>query len=225
MKLNSAILRFVLALLAIIGIGFLLLRPLHHLFTNLDELRIFVLQFHILAPIILVVLIALSVIVVPVPGQLVGAASGFLYGTLLGTIYSMAGLMLGSAAVFLLARRFGRPFVEFVVDKRTLNTYDEKISSPKGLYALFLIFLLPLLPDDAVCYIAGLTKIRFKTFMIVSALGRLPGFIVLNMFGAGVASENGIVPYVMVGVAMVVSLFIYFFREPMRCLIGKCMRQ
>jgi uncharacterized membrane protein YdjX (TVP38/TMEM64 family) len=222
MRRNNAIVKFVAAILVVIGVSIFLIRPLHFLFSNLDELRLFVHQFHVLAPISLVVLIALSVIVVPIPGQVVGMASGYLYGTWLGTLYSMAGLIFGSAIVFVLARRYGRPFVELVVSKGTLDRYDKKISSPGGLYALFMIFLLPMLPDDAVCYIAGLTKIRFRTFLIVMALGRLPGFIVLNMVGAGVAHEHSIISYIVLGVSVAASLLIYLFREQLKCLFSKC---
>ena len=55
---------------------------------------------------------------------------------------------------------------------------------------LFLLYLLPATPDDAICFIAGLSRIRFRVFMVVVILGRLPGFIILSMLGDGIAHHG-----------------------------------
>jgi len=66
----------------------------------------------------------------------------------------LVGLIIGSFITFYLARKLGRPFVEKIVDKKTLNKFDKKIRK-KGLFILFLIYILPGLPDDIIGYIAG----------------------------------------------------------------------
>ena len=54
----------------------------------------------------------------------------------------------------------------------------------------FAIFLLPVLPDDVVCYIAGLSKIPIRTLMLISLVGRLPGYLVAAFVNAGLAESN-----------------------------------
>jgi len=69
-----------------------------------------------LAPLAFVTLQTAQVVLAPIPGQLLGGVGGYLFGTLRGTAYSMAGVLLGSALVFAIARWYGRPYVERVVD-------------------------------------------------------------------------------------------------------------
>jgi uncharacterized membrane protein YdjX (TVP38/TMEM64 family) len=47
---------------------------------------------------------------------------------------------------------------------------------------LWLVFLLPLLPDDAVCALAGLSSISFRRFMVIATVGRIPA-IAMGVFG------------------------------------------
>ena len=47
-----------------------------------------------------------------------------------------------------------------------------------------MIFLLPALPDDAVCFIAGLTRLPLWRLLLVGLAGRLPGMAVLAYVGA-----------------------------------------
>lgn len=180
--------------------------------NNPDQVRDFVASFGVLGPLVLILMQILQVLVAPVPGQVAGFVSGYIYGIFFGTIYTMIGTMLGSFIAITLARKFGRPFVEKVVERHTLKKFD-KIAQNKGIFALFLIWLLPALPDDAVCYISGLTKIRIRTLMIIIFLGRLPGFIVLNMVGNGVAIANATFSFVIFGVLMVLSFIIFKTRH------------
>tara|TARA_Y100000310_G_scaffold6967_2_gene7730 strand:+ start:120 stop:833 length:714 start_codon:yes stop_codon:yes gene_type:complete len=209
---NKKTIKFVVLLVIIIFLTILFWKPLIAIFSNVDKFKEFVLSFGILSPLIFILLVVTQVLLAPVPGQAAGFASGYIFGTLMGTIYSMIGLVIGSFIAFILARRYGRPFVEKVVDKKTLQKFD-KICLNNGLFTLFLIYLLPALPDDAICYIAGLTKIRIRKLVLISAIGRFPGFLVLNLVGDGVASYNTQFSLILFGILMVVSLFIYLYRN------------
>jgi len=187
-------------------------KPLMTLFSSPEQVKNFVSSFGIWAPIIFIFLVMLQVLLAPIPGQVAGLAGGYIFGTALGTLYSMIGLVLGSFIVFLLSRKLGRPFIEKVVDKKTLSKFD-KIITEKGLFPLFLIYLLPALPDDAVSYIAGLTKFKIGTLMVISAVGRLPGFLVLSLVGAGISSSNSYFSISIFAVMVVVSVIIFLKRE------------
>jgi uncharacterized membrane protein YdjX (TVP38/TMEM64 family) len=49
---------------------------------------------------------------------------------------------------------------------------------------VFLVFLLPFLPDDAVCFVAGLTTLPLLELIVLALVGRLPGVFVANWIGA-----------------------------------------
>jgi hypothetical protein len=112
-------------------------------------LRTFVLGFGSLAPVVFVLLQATQVVVAPVPGQLVGLVGGYLFGPIRGTAFSLLGVALGSTVVFVLSRRYGRPYVERMIVPETVAEFDEFVESA-GLPGLFLVFLIPGLPDERV---------------------------------------------------------------------------
>ena len=212
MKKNHTILNFIAIFIILIIGGIYFYDNFLALLANRDELKSFLLQFKFLAPIVLIIFIALQVLFAPIPGQAAGLTSGFLYGPILGTIYSIMGLMIGSYLAFFLSRKFGRPFVEKFVSPNTLKKFDH-FSKENGLIALFLIYLLPALPDDAICYIAGLTKIRIRVLMIISTIGRLPGFIVLNIIGSGLASQTSKNSLIIFVIFMIISIILFLYKN------------
>ena len=218
------------ALIALAAILFLTLIILyfsahfHAFFNDVNKFKNFVLSYGPWAPVVLILLQILQVIIAPIPGQIAGFASGYIFGTIKGTIYTMIGTVIGSFIVFVLARKLGRPFVEKVIDKNTLKKFD-CISEEKGVYALFLIYLLPAFPDDAVSFMAGLTKIPIKRLMLITFLGRLPGLLILNMLGSGVANSNIKFSVILFSILMVVSFFVYIYKEELEGLFMKTIKR
>lgn len=212
MNKNKAIIQFIAFILVLAAVSIIFFKPLVSLFSNADNLKNFILQFGSVSIILFILLAACQVLIAPIPGQAMGFAGGYIFGAFQGFLYSMMGLIIGSYFAFRLSRKFGRPFVEKIVDKRTLNKFDN-ISGKRGPFILFLIYLLPFLPDDAVCYIAGLTKIKITHLVIISAIGRFPGFMVLSIVGAGFASDNSVFSMILLASLMIISFLIYLFRN------------
>lgn len=138
-------------------------------------------------PVVFVAVQALQVVVAPVPGNVVGIASGYLFGTLAGTAYSLLGIAIGTYVVVRLSRRFGRRYVERAVDPGLIAQFDD-LAGERGLAALFAVFLLPVFPDDVICFVAGLTDLEVREIVAVSVLGRLPSLLLLNAVGARLAT-------------------------------------
>lgn len=151
-------------------------------FLDPEAIRIFLERTGPWAPVIFILLQAAQVVLAPIPMQVVGLAGGYLFGTFWGTVYSIIGLAIGSAVAIGLSRLFGRKLVERFVEPETLEKFDH-LAEKGGLLVFFLIFLLPALPDDAICFIAGLTSLRLSSLIIVAVLGRLPGLLYLTLVG------------------------------------------
>jgi uncharacterized membrane protein YdjX (TVP38/TMEM64 family) len=140
-------------------------------------------------PLIFIAIQIIQVVIAPVPGQVAGLLGGYLFGTWLGLLYSLIGATLGFTFVFLLARRFGRPLIERFFDAKHISRFDFMINK-NGPFALFLVFLLPVFPDDLICYLAGLTRIPIRQLVVISLAGRLPGYLLLSMTGNGWSLDN-----------------------------------
>jgi uncharacterized membrane protein YdjX (TVP38/TMEM64 family) len=154
---------------------------------------------------------ALQVIIAPIPGQLAGLVGGYLFGFWYGLLLTMTGLALGSLVAISLGRWLGKLVVRKFVPARFIAKFDALINRG-GLWNFFFIFLLPVFPDDAACLLAGLTQLRVWKLVGVCLAGRLPGMAVLTYVGSG-AGAGSTTAYVVFGVAMVLSLFVWLYSE------------
>lgn len=124
-------------------------------------------------PVVFFLAQAVQVIVVPIPGTLFPPVGALAFGPWLALGLSLAGMALGSAVVFLVARRWGRPLAVRLVGEDRISRYENLMTARGGLL-IWLVFLLPLLPDDAICVLAGISGIAFPRFMVIATVGRLP---------------------------------------------------
>ena len=167
------------------------------------------------APLVTITLHILQVVTAPIPGTAIDAVNGLLFGPWLGTLYSMVGLLIGSAIVMLLTRKFGRPLMERFVDQTSIERIDRLVQR-KGSLVIFLIFLLPFLPDDAVCFLAGLTPIPILELMLLALIGRLPGVFVANLIGSRAQSFDLWQWIVFVVLFALLAGFVWWFRVEIR---------
>lgn len=158
-------------------------------------------------PVVSVLLSAAQVLVAPIPGQAVGLANGYLYGPYLGLALSMIGMGIGSALAMGLSRWLGRPIVEHFVDAATLDRLD-RLTAHRGASFFFLIFLVPFLPDDAACFVVGLSSLPIGRMLVLALLGRAPGTFVACFLGAH--AESLPMPAVVAIFAVVLLLGIGF---------------
>ena len=128
------------------------------------------------APLVFIGLYIAQAIVAPIPGQALNFAAGYLFGLIPGILYSWLGLILGTIAALLLARYAGRPLVRRLVNPEALEKMD-RLAASRGLGFFFLVFLLPGLPDDIACFVAGLTPLPILALVAASAIGRLPSVV------------------------------------------------
>jgi len=124
---------------------------------------------------------AAQVLLMPIPPA-TAVVAGILYGPWLGTLYSFIGVTIGNTTAILLARRYGRPFVEFLLSDAAMDRFDA-YTDKTGYIPFIVIFLLPGFPDDILCFIAGLTNLDWKRLAFIGSVGRLPGIILLTTTG------------------------------------------
>lgn len=126
----------------------------------------------------------IQVVVFMIPGEITQVAAGYVFGALAGFVYSVIGIMLGSAFAYGFGRLVGRPLLSKVLGEATMTRLDHTMASPKARTALFLLFLLPGAPKDAMSYGAGATNFRLGEFVLISGLARMPAMLFSTVFGA-----------------------------------------
>lgn len=210
-----------LAVLSVVlVVGYLLARRYLPFLRTPEAFRAWLLSFGPWAPVVFVLVQAAQVLVAPVPGQVVGVASGYVFGVWAGTLYSMTGTVLGTTLAFAIARRYGRTYVERMLSGGTVARFDD-IVAEDGRLALFLLFLIPGPPDDAICFLAGVTAIPLWQLVAIALVGRLPSVFLLNLAGAQLASEElATAAAILLGAAVATVVF-YWKRERVLSIVDR----
>lgn len=141
-------------------------------FTSPETLQTFLQSTGIWAPLAFVAIQILQVVFPIVPGGLTCVAGVLMFGPVWGFVYNYTGICIGSGINFLLAKKYGRPFVERSVSEKVWGKYIKWLDSPKfDLYFALAIFF-PVAPDDFLCLLAGLTPMKFRRFTAIILLGK-----------------------------------------------------
>ena len=154
----------------------------------------------------------MQVIIAPIPGEVTGILGGYLFGQWVGLFYSTIGLTVGSVAAFGIGRWLGARYVQKLVSPDIWQKMGFIVEA-EGTILCFIIFLIPGLPKDMVCYLFGLSPMPFWVFTLASTLGRLPGTWVLSAQGAHTAAGDYLSAILLTAVVVAVALPLYYSRQ------------
>ena len=142
-------------------------------FNSVETLQEYIKQFGLLGPIILTAIQAMQVVIPILPGFLGCVVGSISFGWLVGFLCNYIGISLGSIIAFLLARKYGIKIVKAMFTEKRYEKYSKWAGSSKSYVALlFIAMLLPLFPDDFLCYFSGLTDMDTKKFVKIILLGK-----------------------------------------------------
>ena len=124
-------------------------------------------DYPLFAPLIFIILRALSVVLSPIPGILIDMPGMLAFGWLPGFLYAEMGIMLGSMIAFLIARRFREPLIRRFVRLQIIRDWESKLSEKQKFWTLVAIRITSIPVFDYINYAAGLTTIRPVTFFFL----------------------------------------------------------
>jgi len=207
-KIKVGVRKFFLLIgfILLIGLTLYYWRDYFVIITHKDKLESWVNSFGIWRYIVFIFIQIIQVVIFVIPGEVVHAAGGYLFGGILGSLLSVIGITLGSLACFAVARIIGQPVVEVFMHKKDIDDLKRKINNRRLSISLFLIFIIPGLPGkDAFSYIAGLTPMKFFDFFIVTLIARSPWIIAASFWGSSLEKGN----YEAVIIISVVSVAVF----------------
>jgi uncharacterized membrane protein YdjX (TVP38/TMEM64 family) len=120
------------------------------------------------APLIVIGVRLLTMIIAPLPGLPLSLASMAVLPWQQAFLYNLIGVEIGSAAAFLIARRFREPIVSRLAPLQSLNEWHARISGRMQFGAFLFVRLLSASAFDFASYAAGLTRLPFSTFLLAS---------------------------------------------------------
>lgn len=143
------------------------------IFSSMEALQDYMAGFGFWAPLIFVAVQAVQVVIPILPGAIGCVAGVLVFGPVAGFFYNYIGICIGSVGAFLLSRRYGREFVRRIVSDKTYEKYAGWLEKKDRFDKMFAVaILLPVAPDDLLCYLAGLTRMKVSKFVGIILLGK-----------------------------------------------------
>lgn len=191
--MKSKLIKFTIVICVLVAI-YLILR--HYGVTqnikleNAHKIKDWVSGFGITAPIVYICLYIVATLFF-LPGLPVTVIAGIAFGPVFGVVYVWIGATLGVSFAFLASRYVARDIVEgWVSGNNLFKKIDEKVEQ-EGWRILMFTRLVPIFPFNLQNYAYGLTKIKFLTYVLVSAIFMLPGTIAYVQIGGAIVSGEG----------------------------------
>ncbi len=132
-------------------------------------------------PVVYMAVLALTVVVSPVPGAPLAVAAGIVWGMLMAGIYSVVGGFLGSLIAYFIGRTLGCSVVRVLTGK-TISVVEQRGDRYLG-WLIFFSRLFPVLPFDGVSYGAGIVKLSVRVYAAATLVGMIPSTFLLSYAG------------------------------------------
>lgn len=155
------------------------------------------------APTAYMVILALAVVVSPIPSVPLDIAAGLAFGLFWGVIYTLIGAEVGGLVAFGLARWLGRPWLARRLPAGAMARIDE-LAERLGGRALLVMRLLPVFNFDWVSYAAGLTTISTRVFAVATFVGMIPPVIAIVAVGATLPNRPALSATIFGGLVLMV---------------------
>ena len=190
-----------------------------YLFKDPNAIKDLILSYGGNSVLIFLALQVLQVVVFFIPGEIFQVAGGYIFGAYYGFSLCIVGSIIGGIVNFYIARMLGRPFIEKIISEKDgwlLNKLTQFNESPEYEYKLkkliFIFYLIPGIPKDILGYICGVTKIKFKDYIIISNLAKLPALFVSTFFGHNIGQKN-IIMLIGIGVLVLIIFGICMWKS------------
>ena len=120
------------------------------------------------------------------PVAVLALAGGLLFGLVWGSLYTFLGAILNCTLMFLLARYAGREKVERLMARKLSPVWQsrlQRLNSSGGFLLLIVLRLIPAVPYNLINYAFGLTAMSYRTYILASAIGIIPGTLAFINIG------------------------------------------
>ena len=162
------------------------------IFTSSSAFSTYIISLGIIAPIAFILIQGIQVVIPILPGAIGCIAGVIAFGPVFGLIYSYIGICIGSIGAFLISQRYGMPVVRKFINPKKLDKYMNWLDKGNKFEKLFAIaILLPIAPDDLLCFLAGLTKMKLRNFSVIILLCKPPAIAIYSLTLAGMISLTG----------------------------------
>ncbi|MBR3972564.1 MAG: TVP38/TMEM64 family protein [Oscillospiraceae bacterium] len=119
------------------------------------------------------------------PVAVLALTGGLLFGLWKGAVYTFIGAVLNCSLMFWMSRHIGRKQIESLIQRKLSPQWQNrlmKLSGRNGFLFLIILRLIPAMPYNLINYAFGLTGMPWRTYILASSIGIIPGtFAFINI--------------------------------------------
>jgi uncharacterized membrane protein YdjX (TVP38/TMEM64 family) len=141
--------------------------------ATLEAIRTYVRSWGALAPIVYVAAVTVEVLIAPIPGLLLYAPAGAIFGGFVGGTLSLVGNTLGASIACFLARTLGATWLAQHLQSPRFAAIRDQLAR-RATWVVFILRLNPLTSSDFVSYAAGLAGVPSRRVAVGTFFGMLP---------------------------------------------------
>lgn len=154
-----------------------------------DDFEAWMLDLGAWGPIAYMAFLAISMVFAPIPTTPAPVAAAAAWGALEGGLYTVIAGAIGASLCFLIARYWGRGVYERFLPDNMVDEID-RVADRLAVRVLLIARLFPILGPDMVSYAAGLTRIRFRLYLMITVVFSLPSVILISVIGENVREDR-----------------------------------
>ena len=166
-----------------------------------------------IAALLIIAIQVIQVVICFLPGQPIQFASSYMFGVVKGFVFSIIGAVTGTVISFYLARFLGKDAMQLFFGEEKVLEYKRKLDSGRGLLLAFLIYLIPGIPKDLASYVAGISDMRFRPFLLVATTGRIPGMLGSLLLGHFFGRQDYRAMIIIAVIVAVILIICYIKRD------------
>jgi phospholipase D1/2 len=145
--------------------------------------------------------------IISVPITVLILATAFVFGPMMGIVYSFVGCLLGAIVTYAIGYFLGRDFIQKLIGSKW-QAIEHKINQT-GVLSVAILRAIPIAPFTVINIISGAFQVPIRDYLLGSLIGLAPGIIVTNLFAHQLrnAMRNpGVASFVLLAVLIVISV-------------------
>ena len=117
------------------------------------------------------IIVSTFICILPFEDELLTGIAVILFGSIKGFFIASVNMFITSILQFLMGRYLCAGLIKRLLGDKSIEKYENYLKV-KGEIMLPILYLIPLLPHDSLCVLAGMTKMKFWYFSIVTLILR-----------------------------------------------------
>lgn len=147
-----------------------------------QQTREWVAGFGWLGPLVIIIVMVLQMFLIIIPSWLLMIVAIIAYGPVWGSLIVLIGIFVASSTGYIIGRYVGPEVTVRLIGEKAQNKISDFIDQ-YGAWAIMITRINPLLSNDAISFMAGLLKMRYRVFILSTMVGILPLVILIAWLG------------------------------------------